>query len=273
MQRLQDKVALITGGARGLGAAIARRFAEEGAKVIVNDLRLEAAQHVARALNGHALAADVADSASVAAMLAEVPKLAGRLDILVNNAGISGLEGRNDVDQLVAQRLKLAEEIAGGGPVQSFIDAATHTTDAHWHRMLGVHVDGTFFCCREALKIMNPQMAGSIINISSVMGTFGRPGSVPYSTAKAAILGLTRALAHEVAPRNIRVNAIAPGWIDTDMTAPLGVLRSGIAAQTPLRRLGEPDDIAWAAVYLASEEAKFMTGQVISPNGGWYMSQ
>jgi 3-oxoacyl-[acyl-carrier protein] reductase len=273
MRRLQGKVALVTGGARGLGAAIARRFVEEGARIIVNDLHLEAAQAVARDLDGSAIAADVADSGAVASMLAEVARLTGRLDILVNNAGISGLEGRNDVDQIVAQRARLAQEIAGGGPVQSFIDATTHTSDAHWRRMLAVHVDGTFYCCREALKIMNPQMSGCIINMSSVMGTFGRPGNVPYSAAKAAILGLTRALAHEVAPRNIRVNAIAPGWIATDMTAPLGVLRAGIAAQTPLRRFGEPDDIAWAAVYLASDEAKFMTGQVISPNGGWYMSQ
>ena len=128
--------------------------------------------------------------------------------------------------------------------------------------MQGVHVDGTFYCTREALKIMNPQMSGAIVNMASVMGTFGRPGSVPYSTAKAAILGFTRSLAHEVAPRNIRVNAIAPGWIDTDMTVPLGELKKRIAAQTPLGRIGDTDDIAWAAVYLASDEAKFMTGQV-----------
>ena len=273
MGRLQGKTALITGAARGLGAAIAGRFAGEGAKVIINDLSLDAARATAAKLGGFGLAADVADSASVAAMFAEVAKLVPRLDILVNNAGISGLEGRNDAHELVAQRVKLAQELAGGGPVETFIDGTAKTTDAHWRRMLGVHVDGTFHCCREALKIMNPQMAGTIVNISSVMGTYGKPGNVPYSTAKAAILGFTRALAHEVAPRNIRVNAIAPGWIDTDMTAPLGVLRTGIAAQTPLRRLGEPDDIAWAAVYLASDEAKFMTGQVISPNGGWYMSQ
>jgi 3-oxoacyl-[acyl-carrier protein] reductase len=273
MSRLQGKTALITGGARGLGAAIARRFAGEGAKVIINDLRLEAARATAEELGGIGLAADVSDSASVSAMFAEIGKLVPRLDILVNNAGISGLEGRNDVEQIIGQRIKLAQELAGGGPVQSYFDGTAQTTDAHWRRMLGVHVDGTFFCCREALKLMNPQMAGAIINISSVMGTYGKPGNVPYSTAKAAILGLTRALAHEVAPRGIRVNAIAPGWIDTDMTAPLGPLRAGIAAQTPLRRFGEPDDIAWAAVYLASDEAKFMTGQVVSPNGGWYMSQ
>jgi 3-oxoacyl-[acyl-carrier protein] reductase len=273
MHRLEGKIALITGAARGLGAAIARRFAEEGARVIINDLSLDAARTTADALGGHAVAADVADAASVAAMFAEVRKLSPRLDILVNNAGISGLEGRNDADQIVALRLKQAEEIARGGPVETFLDGTANTTDAHWRRMQGVHVDGTFFCTREALKIMNPQMSGSIINMASVMGTFGRPGSVPYSTAKAAILGFTRSLAHEVAPRNIRVNSIAPGWIDTDMTLPLGQLKARIAAQTPLGRIGEPDDIAWAAVYLASDEAKFMTGQVISPNGGWYMSQ
>jgi 3-oxoacyl-[acyl-carrier protein] reductase len=273
MNRLQGKVALITGAARGLGAAMARRFAQEGARVIINDVSLDAARVMAQELAGHAVAADVSDSAAVAAMFTQLAKFAPRLDILVNNAGISGLEGRNDSDAIVALRRKQGEEIARGGPVQTFIDDTVHTTDQSWRRMQGVHVDGTFYCTRHALKIMNPQMSGSIINISSIMGTFGRPGSVAYSTAKAAILGFTRALAHEVAARNIRVNAIAPGWIATDMTAPLKSLQPALAAQTPLRRFGEPDDIAWAAVYLASEEAKFMTGQVISPNGGWYMSQ
>jgi 3-oxoacyl-[acyl-carrier protein] reductase len=273
MRRLDGKVALVTGAARGIGAAIARRFAEEGARVFVNDLSLEAARATAKELGGHGVAADVADSASVAAMFAEVRKLSPRLDILVNNAGISGLEGRNDADLIIALRLKQADEIARGGPVETFLDGTVLTTDAHWRRMQAVHVDGTFYCSREALKIMNEQMAGAIVNMASVMGTFGRPGSVPYSTAKAAILGFTRSLAHEAAPRNIRVNAIAPGWIETDMTAPLGDLKKRIAAQTPLRRIGDTDDIAWAAVYLASDEAKFMTGQVISPNGGWYMSQ
>jgi NAD(P)-dependent dehydrogenase (short-subunit alcohol dehydrogenase family) len=273
MSRLQGKTALVTGAARGIGAAIARRFTEEGAKVIVNDVSLDAARSTAEQLGGHAVAADVSDSSAVAVMFEEMKRLVPRLDILVNNAGISGLEGRNDADQLVARRAKLAAELTSGGPVETFIDGTVQTTDTHWRRMLGVHVDGTFFCCREALKIMNPQMSGAIVNMSSVMGTFGRPGSVPYSTAKAAILGFTRSLAHEVAPRSIRVNAIAPGWIETDMTAPLGEMRKHIAGNTPLRRFGDTDDIAWAAVYLASEEAKFVTGQVLSPNGGWYMSQ
>ena len=112
-----------------------------------------------------------------------------------------------------------------------------------------------------------------IINIASVVGTSGKGVNLPYATAKAAILGLTRTLASEVAPRGIRANAIAPGWIETDMTAPIKPLLGGIAAQTPLLRIGTPDDVAWAAVYLASDEAKFVTGQVIAPNGGFYMSQ
>jgi NAD(P)-dependent dehydrogenase (short-subunit alcohol dehydrogenase family) len=274
MNRLQGKTALITGAARGIGAQIARRFTEEGAKVIINDLSLEAARATAENLGGHALAADVSDAGAVAAMFAEVRKLTPRLDILVNNAGISGVEGRTDLGDIVGLRLKQADEAARGGPVETLLDVTVATTDESWRRMLGVHVDGTFYCCREALKIMNPQTAGAIINMGSIMGSYGKPaGSTSYSTAKAAIMGFTRALAHEVAPRNIRVNAIAPGYIDTDMTVPLGEFRKRIAAQTPLQRFGDTDDIAWAAVYLASEEAKFMTGQVVSPNGGWYMSQ
>ena len=271
--RLKGKTALVTGAARGLGAQIAARFAGEGATVIVNDLNFAAARATAEKIGGHALACDVSDSAAVEAMFADVPNLVSRLDILVNNAGISGREGRNDNDQMIARRLKQAAEIARGGPIETFLDGTVHTTDAQWRQMQAIHVDGTFYCCREALKIMNAQMSGSIINMASIMGSYGKGGSVSYSTAKAAILGLTRALAHEVAPRNIRVNAIAPGWIETDMTANLTGLHAGIAAQTPLRRFGEPDDIAWAAVYLASDEAKFMTGQSLSPNGGWYMSQ
>ena len=274
MNRLNGKTALVTGAARGIGAAIARRFVEEGATVIINDLSLEAAKATADKLGAHAVAADVAEPAAVSSMFAQVGKLTGRLDILVNNAGISGIEGRNDAAEIVAGRLRQADEVARGGPVETFLDVTVATSDASWRRMLGVHLDGTFYCCREALKIMNPQMSGSIINMGSIMGTYGKPaGSTAYSTAKAAIMGFTRALAHEVAPRNIRVNSIAPGYIDTDMTAPLGELRKRIAAQTPLQRFGDTDDIAWAAVYLASDEAKFMTGQVISPNGGWYMSQ
>ncbi len=272
MNRLKGKTALITGAARGLGAAIARRFVEEGATVIINDLNLDAAQATAKGLKGSGFAANVADSKDVTRMFAEIARITPRLDILVNNAGISGLEGNNDNNERLARFMERAQAM-GRGEVLEPDNSTMEETDEAWHRMMGVHVDGTFFCSREALKIMTPQRSGAIINMGSIMGTFGRGGGTAYCTAKAAILGFTRSLAHEVADRNIRVNAIAPGWILTDMTSPFEAMHPMLAAQTPQGRIGEPDDIAWAAVYLASEEAKFMTGQVISPNGGWYMSQ
>jgi 3-oxoacyl-[acyl-carrier protein] reductase len=272
MKRLEGKTALITGAAKGLGAAMAERFAEEGATVLVNDLVLEDARNTAVRLNGHAVVADVANPLSVAKMFKEISEIVPHLDILVNNAGISGLQFR-DVDELIAKRKKQIEEMSTTGKISTFIDATVSITDDQWRKVQAIHVDGTFHCCREALKIMNDQGSGSIINIASVIGTSGKGGDLPYATAKAAILGLTRALATEVGPRGIRVNAIAPGWIDSDFVAPIKPLLGGVVAQTPLLRLGMPDDVAWAAVFLASDEAKFMTGQVVAPNGGLYMSQ
>jgi 3-oxoacyl-[acyl-carrier protein] reductase len=271
MNRLTGKTALVTGAARGLGAQIARRFAEEGAQVIVNDLILAAAERTAAAVGGHALACDVSDSAAVAAMFSEAAKIAPRLDVLVNNAGIAGHEGDNTTRERIARMVERIQ--AGEQPEEPFGGGITELTDDQWHRMIAVHMDGTFFCCREAVRLMAPARAGNIINMGSIMGTFGRPGAIHYSAAKAGILGFTRALAHELAPLNIRVNALAPGWIQTDMTDPLKPMHALLEAQTPLGRLGDPDDIAWAAVYLASDEAKFVTGQTLSPNGGWYMSQ
>jgi 3-oxoacyl-[acyl-carrier protein] reductase len=170
--------------------------------------------------------------------------------------------------------LRQAEERQAGGPIKTFVDVTVELSDEDWQRMLDVHLNGTFYCSREALKIMNRQNSGCILNMGSIMGTAGGSGAPHYCAAKAGILGFTRALAREVVPRGIRVNAIAPGWIATDMTAPLNQLtRPMIELQTPMGRFGEADDIAWAAVYLASDEAKFITGQVLSPNGGWHMSQ
>jgi 3-oxoacyl-[acyl-carrier protein] reductase len=265
--RLEGKVALVTGGGSGIGAAIAHRFSGEGAMVWVNDLTEDTAGKVAADIGGTPVAADVSDSAAVASMFERV----GRLDILVNNAGISGAEPADIDDGARVMMAQLAETMAGG-PITTHNDRTVTVTDDQWRRMVGVHLDGTFFCCREALKVMGPQLSGSIINMGSIMGTSGGAGAA-YSAAKAGILGLTRTLAREVVTRNIRVNAIAPGWIKTAMTEPLGPMLPLIAAQTPMQRLGDVDDIAWAAVYLASEEAKFVTGQVLSPNGGWYMSQ
>lgn len=271
MNRLEGKTALVTGAARGLGAAIARRFAEEGAHVIVNDLSLDAARNTAERLGGSAVSADVGDPASVAAMFEEVASITGSsLDILVNNAGISGIEGDNDARERIRQR---AEAMARGEAAEELDGGITEVTDEQWRRMLAVHMDGTFYCSRAAVPLLSRADGASIINMGSIMGTFGRAGGVAYCAAKAGILGFTRALAHELAPRQIRVNAIAPGWIHTDMTDPLEPLHPFLVMQTPMGRIGEPDDIAWCAVYLASGEAGFVTGQTLSPNGGWYMSQ
>ena len=272
--RLQGKLALVTGGGSGLGEAICTRFAEEGATVIVNDLRAEAAERVAAAVGGHAAPFDVADSAAVADAFAKVAANHGRLDVLVNNAGIAPPSTPAEAEERTGRVLQQIKELQSGGPVTTFLDVTVDMTDEAWRQMLSIHLDGTFYCTREALKIMNPQMAGCIVNMGSIMGTSGGAGAPHYCAAKAAILGFTRSVAREVVLRNIRVNAIAPGYIDTPLLEVMTPTMKGlIAAQTPMQRLGDPDDIAWAAVYLASEEAKYVTGQTLSPNGGWHMSQ
>jgi 3-oxoacyl-[acyl-carrier protein] reductase len=274
MARLENKVALVTGAGRGIGEAIAQRFHEEGARVVVNDLDQARAERVANSVGGRAVVADVADSKAVAAMFETVRAQEGRLDILVNNAGIAPHETNPELaDDLVALALAQFKERMKRGHARTHSDLTLKTSDEEWRRIIAVHLDGTFFCSREALRIMTAQHSGSIINLSSILATTGGFGMPAYSAAKAGILGLTRSLALELATLNIRVNAIAPGWIETSMTEPLAPLRPLLEGQTPLGRLGTPDDIAWAAVYLASDESAFVTGQVIAPNGGLYMSQ
>ncbi|MDX1383784.1 MAG: SDR family oxidoreductase, partial [Thermoanaerobaculia bacterium] len=263
--------ALITGAARGRGEARARRFTAEGAVVVRNDLDAEAARATAAKIGGGAqgIGGDVSDPSAVRAMFAA---LEPPLDILVNNAGI-GSQDPEVTAERVARALRQAEEVAAGGPVETHLDATVGLSDEDWRQMLAVHLDGTFYCSREALKIMNEQGSGCIVNMGSIMGTAGGAGFPHYCAAKAGILGLTRSLAREVVTRNIRVNAIAPGYIETELLADLADMKPLIAAQTPMGRLGEPDDVAWAAVYLASDEARYVTDQVLSPNGGWHMSQ
>jgi 3-oxoacyl-[acyl-carrier protein] reductase len=270
--RLAGKVALITGAARGLGAQMARRFRDEGATPVVTDLSGAACRTLAQELDGDAYALDVTDSAAVAEVFAKVAADHGHLDILVNNAGISGVEGRpEEVQRNYDVAMAQMTDTLSGNPPSVHLDVTERTTDDDWHRVLAVHLDGTFFCTREAVKIM--ASGATIINLGSIMGTAGGAGSPAYCAAKAGVLGLTRSHAREFVSRGIRVNAIAPGWIETSMTDDLGPMRPLIVAQTPMGRMGDVDDIAWAAVYLASDESKFMTGQVIAPNGGWYMSQ
>jgi len=274
MDRLKNKIALITGGSRGLGASIAKHFSNEGAKIILCDIDIKKATEMASELNGKAYFMDVSDSKNVKDIFSNIRSEFNQLDILVNNAGINGFENRQD---LLDERMKVNnlqnKEFSETGKITSHFDVTVSMTDDDWHKMIAVHLNGTFFCTREALKIMNNQESGSIINMGSVLGTTGGPSSPHYSAAKAGILGFTRATARELASRNIRVNAIAPGYIDTDMTKSLGDVKKIVKSATPMKRFGVVEDIAWAAVYLASEESKFLTGQTISPNGGFVMSQ
>jgi len=274
MNRLKDKVALITGGAKGLGAAIALHYLNEGAKVIICDKNIDKASITAKEIGATAYYMDVSDSKNVEEVFLEIKSKYNTLDILVNNAGINGFENRQD---LLDERVKINnlqnKEVAEDGSIKSHFDVTVNMSDQDWHNMISVHLNGTFFCTREALKIMNNQNNGCIINMGSVLGTTGGPSSPHYSAAKAAILGYTRATARELASRNIRVNAIAPGYIDTDMTSGLGDVINLVKSATPMKKFGDTADIAWAAVYLASDEAKFVTGQTISPNGGFVMSQ
>ena len=280
MGRLDGRVAVVTGGGSGLGAAICRRFAEEGAIVFPADIRENTAQAMHRECEkltpgGAALAVDVADSSSVRKMFGEFGKRQKRLDVLVNNAGIAPKGAR--AAAFVAVMLKQAEEMVAKGRIETHCDTTVELSDQDWDQMLRIHLYGTFYCSREALKIMSRQTgelsAGKIINMGSIMGTAAGAGAIDYCAAKAGILGFTRALARELATRKIQVNAVAPGYVDTPLLDEMRAAYPLIAAATPLGRLGQVDDVAWAAVYLASAESDFLTGQVISPNGGWHMSQ
>lgn len=254
--KLEGRVAWVTGGGSGLGRAICRRFAEEGARVAVNDVRPETAEETAAALPGEghlAVAGDVSDSARVAAMATAIDAACGRLDVLVNNAG---------VDRVPDDGM---EQLYEGGPL------TTRMADAGWTRMLEIHLNGAFFCAREAAKRMLEGGGGAIVNMSSIAGLAGM-GPIHYATAKAGLLGFTRSLARELGGRGIRVNAICPGAIDTPMTShvPEAILKAMVAA-TPLGRMGSAEDIANAALYLASDDSSFVTGQWLSPNGGIFI--
>ncbi len=270
--RLKDRVALVTGAGSGIGRAIAERFAEEGARVVVNDVHLEAAEATVKGLGagrGRAIQADVADSAQVRAMFAQVEQELGTLDVLVNNAGIAETGGGDGEARRRTMEARIAERFAGG--IETHWDITQSMSDETWLRMLAVHLNGTFFCTREALRLMSRANRGSIVNMSSVAGLGGIEVAPHYGAAKAGILGFTRSVAREVGSRGIRVNAICPGWIDTPMTAPLpAVIKSMVLGQTPLGRWGEPRDIAATALFLASDESSFFTGQWLSPNGGLF---
>jgi 3-oxoacyl-[acyl-carrier protein] reductase len=251
--KLKDKVVLITGGGSGLGREMGLTFAREGAKIGVNDIRPESAQNVVTEIEraggkARPFVADVSSSAAVTKMFAEFIAAFGTIDILINNAGIARASELDNPDLFMI-----------------------HTkTDEDWHKMLATHLDSTFYCTREALKVMIPKQSGRIINMGSIAGTTGLAFASDYSAAKGAIIAFTKSVAREVVPMGILVNCIAPGFIDTPMTAPIpSEVRKQIEGSTPIGRFGEPRDIAAAALFLACDDSKFMVGQVLSPNGGY----
>ena len=246
MTDLHDRVAFVTGASRGIGRASALRLAASGAAVAAcargDHAAGAAAEITAAGGSAEALSADVADAGSVQAAVRAALDRFGKIDILVNNAGIAR-------DQLL-MRMKPEE----------------------WDAVIATNLTAAYSCTQAVLRPMLRQRWGRVINVGSVVGQSGNPGQANYAASKAGLIGFSKALAQEVAARGITVNVVAPGFIETDMTADIGdAAREALSARIPAGRLGRPQDVAAAVCYLASEEASYITGQVIGVNGGMYM--
>ncbi len=244
---LQGKVALITGGAHGIGFSIAEGMAKCGAVICFNcsseaSLEKGMAAYKAAGIDAHGYVADVTDEAAVNAMIAQIKADVGPVDILVNNAGITR-------DSLM---LRMKEE--------------------DWDAVLDTNLKSAFLCCKEAARRMVRQRYGRIVNLSSVVALRGNAGQTNYAASKAGLIGLTKSLARELAARNVTVNAVAPGFIDTDMTAVLPeAVRTGMTQGIPAGRAGQPEDVAQAVAFFAAEQSSYLTGQVLCVDGGMAM--
>jgi 3-oxoacyl-[acyl-carrier protein] reductase len=233
---LEGKRALVTGASRGIGRAIALELAAAGAEVVVGFRSgADEAEEVARETGGRAVQADVSKPEEARRLVEE----AGDLDVLVNNAGITR-------DGLIARM-----------------------PDADWDDVIATNLSGTFYTCRAAVRGMMRRRSGAIVNLSSIVGVHGNPGQTNYSASKAGIIGFTKALARELGSRNVRANVVAPGYVSTQLTDVLPEnLRASMLASTPLGRLGDPEDVARAVRFLASDDAGYITGEVVLVDGG-----
>lgn len=247
MTKLKDKVAFVTGAAQGIGKAIAIAFAKEGANVIISDINFELAAQTAKevgALGVKALAikTNVADLADVEKSVEESVKTFGRIDILVNNAGITK-------DNLLIRMKK-----------------------EDWDAVIGVNLSGVFNCTKAISSLMMKQRCGKIINIASIVGQMGNFGQANYAASKGGVIAFTKTVARELASRNVTANAVAPGFIQTAMTDKLSEdVKNKMLEQVPLGKLGQPEDVANAVLFLAGPDSDYITGQVIAVNGGMYM--
>ena len=243
----KDRVVLVTGGARGIGRAIAEHFAQRGAHLVIADISLSSAEETAKEISATArgylaLGLDVSKSEDVAVSFEKIVKEFGRIDVVINNAGITR-------DGLI---LRMKEE--------------------DWDAVININLKGVFLCSKEAVKVMVKQRFGRIVNIASVVAFMGNPGQANYSASKAGIVGLTKTIAKEYASRGITVNAVAPGFIATAMTDSLpDNIRQEMLKSIPVGSFGSVDDVANAVAFLASPDNGYVTGQVIHVNGGMYM--
>lgn len=269
---LSGKTAVVTGAGQGIGAAIVEKLAAQGARVAALDLNQDSAQSVINILDGDhlALKCNVGDSKDVIKAVREVREKFGRLDFAVNCAGIGQAKGDGS-DKFYGAMNQRNEELAKDGTSSTFVDHLIHMEDEGWAGVMAVNLNGAFYVCREAVRIMAEDgNAGSIVNISSTSAQSGE-GSPHYVTSKSALIGLTRQLSRELAPRGIRVNAVAPGPTNTPIMN--GLPQEWITSMeqsVPLGRMAEPSEVAGAVAYLLSDDASFVTGSVLVANGGSY---